>query len=73
MEYLGYEPAAGGAPSNCWFARRCIRFLKFFDVESYEVATRMSGNTTSSVVATVNNSGEVCWRIASGHGSSWSL
>src|SRR5438552_5749376 len=53
MEYEGYELEAAEGTFELLVREALHPGLKFFDVESYEVATRMSGSTSHSV-ATVN-------------------
>jgi 2-isopropylmalate synthase len=53
MEYLGYELEAAEGTFELLVREALHPGLKFFDVESYEVATRMSGSGSHSV-ATVN-------------------
>jgi 2-isopropylmalate synthase len=53
MEYLGYELEAAEGTFELLVREALHPGLKFFDVESYEVATRMSGAGSHSV-ATVN-------------------
>src|SRR5262245_32018199 len=53
MEYLGYELEAAEGTFELLVREALHPGLKFFDVESYEVATKMSGAGSRSV-ATVN-------------------
>ena len=53
MEYLGYELEAAEGTFELLVREALHPGLKFFDVESYEVSTKMSGSASRSV-ATVN-------------------
>ncbi len=53
MEYLGYELEAAEGTFELLVREALQPGVQFFDVESYEVSTRMQGNTSGST-ATVN-------------------
>jgi 2-isopropylmalate synthase len=69
MEYLGYELEAAEGTFELLVREALHPGLKFFDVESYEVSTRMSGGASRSV-ATVNIQAQdgVHSATATGHG-----
>jgi 2-isopropylmalate synthase len=69
MEYLGYELEAAEGTFEMLVREALHPGLKFFDVESYEVSTRMSGGASRSV-ATVNIQAQdgVHSATATGHG-----